>query len=896
MSYLGLPRLHFAGRFLADVATVNNNPAYYDIDRFQPRFQRLPGGDQENGSFNPRGGNSFRLSECVITGGLLADGTAPGTDPVVGGRVAGDDRRVSGKVVDLDPEFQATALWGLRLRLLDRDGRLAGQGDFTPTGVNDPWRRTIGATGAGGIGGWYQSVLTDLDWADDIMSPLLTELRTAGALSVKFNVDGYVLDRTSPQFGSGRIAGTIGRHEEGDTKHFVAGRRLRQQPNSPLSPAPCRLDEDRAILFVDLGNSIRTTAQGGPLEQVGPLQLAVLDTAGPRVIAPLLAGIDDGFYPARAGIAQVQLSAEQAAEVAESRIGVVSGQTVLLAENADASYVVTEQNQFRLYPQAPHDTASTTLVGTKFGRPAAGMQVMVMGPPPSSPLTVPSQLNTDANGRAVLTLQARDPGSPRRGIDGQLFIVGYAPAGATAPEAPIGVLVQQLQPDVPQPAWVTDVAPIFQQYANLFPVMRDVFDLSNYHHVVTYRDRVRASLTASPLSPGHMPVSRDLSPGKRDMVVRWLDTGPVPPMLQIDTVEELRRVLQIALELEHATIPAYLAALYSIKPDRNIEVAEIIRGVVREEMLHMALVGNILNAIGGSPRIGRPGFVPVYPAHLPGGVLPNLVVTLRKCSPEHVRDVFMAIEQPDYPTVDGSLYTGAVIDRARFDVDAAGNLLDCDDEEYSRLEKWFVAAEYTPFTIGWFYNQIATAIVRLSRGGTLFTGDPARQVSWPKAPGTLYRVTDRRTALLAVHEIIEQGEGSPHDLDNDNIADPDEFGHYYRFREIVEGHRLIKDRRGKWVYEGPDVPFDPDGVFPVADDADTYSLPPNTRVRRQSLLCDEVYGNLLASLHDVFNGRPEQLDDTIGLMFSVQVEAKRLLDMPTAPGAPTVAGPAFQVP
>ena len=34
MTYLGCPRLHFAGTFFADPSTVNNDPAHYDNATF----------------------------------------------------------------------------------------------------------------------------------------------------------------------------------------------------------------------------------------------------------------------------------------------------------------------------------------------------------------------------------------------------------------------------------------------------------------------------------------------------------------------------------------------------------------------------------------------------------------------------------------------------------------------------------------------------------------------------------------------------------------------------------------------------------------------------------------------------------------------------------------------
>ena len=89
-------------------------------------------------------------------------------------------------------------------------------------------------------------------------------------------------------------------------------------------------------------------------------------------------------------------------------------------------------------------------------------------------------------------------------------------------------------------------------------------------------------------------------------------------------IEVLRGDLQFAIELEHATIPPYLTALYSILEGTNDAIRGILRSVVLQEMLHMAMAGNILAAIGGKPDLTKPDFLPVYPTDLPfdiGGLL-----------------------------------------------------------------------------------------------------------------------------------------------------------------------------------------------------------------------------------------------------------------------------------
>ncbi|MBC9726300.1 ferritin-like domain-containing protein [Streptomyces sp. TRM68367] len=909
MSYLGFPRLNFAGTFQADVATVNNLSPYFDNNLFEPRFQWRMNLPDANGLWNPRGSGALRLTDVRVTSVCRPDGrvvTDTSHDPVVGGRLADDDRRPNGKFVDLDPQNQMVPeIYGLRLRVLDAKGREQLRGDFAPAVMEDVWIRATLPSGRGDPSATYQSVLTDVQWAAEVSSPLLRTLRKAthgGMLSVKFTMDGVEdgVERWIDSLTFGRIVGSIGPYAEGEPRHLVAGRRLRRTDDAgPLNHAPCRVDEAARTVFVDLGNSIRATSRGGPLESVGPLRLAFLDGDGaPQDLAPL-EGMDTDFYERLAGIVTARLSPEQTASLRERRLAVVdtSGErpAVVLAENEDATFLRADGGVFRLYPEEPHDTARTVIHATRYGRPAAGVRIALDTDSLPATLSVSTTATTDRNGRAEITLAGKDPGRPRRVIDGIVTDIGYRLAdGAKEPEGRLSVRIFSHHPVPERPTWVRDVQPVLQQYANLYPAMRDVFDLGNYGQVVSHAAYMRKSLLAPRESPHHMPVTRDLSPGKRDTIVKWL-ADEAPLILDIDSIDDLRSALQQALLVEHATIPPYLAALMSVKSGHNTEIAEIIRGVVMEEMQHMAQVCNILNAVGGEPVIGRPGLVPTYPGRLPGPVLPDLTVRLRKLSLEHVENVFMAIERPEYPLVDGKRFTGAVLGSDDVKVSRRGEVRAADDKAMRALEDWFGKAEYTPQTIGWFYNQIARAIIRLNRRGKLFTGDPARQVSWPGAPGVLFRVEDRRSALLAVHQIIEQGEGSPHDLNGNGVADPGEFGHYYRFQEIVKGRRLVRSRQGKWVYEGARVPFDPDGVHPMADDPDTYKLPAGSVARRDCEQCDESYTRVLTSLNRVFNGHPDEMDDAVGLMYQMQVQAKKLFGI-KSPDGDGVVGPSFQSP
>jgi hypothetical protein len=98
------------------------------------------------------------------------------------------------------------------------------------------------------------------------------------------------------------------------------------------------------------------------------------------------------------------------------------------------------------------------------------------------------------------------------------------------------------------------------------------------------------------------------------------------------------------MKIEHATLPPYLTALYSIRPESNSAAVEVLRVVAVEEMLHLALAANLLNAVGGKPNLVDPCFVPPYPVYLPTGER-DFEVHLRSFSRDTIK-TFLKIERP----------------------------------------------------------------------------------------------------------------------------------------------------------------------------------------------------------------------------------------------------------
>jgi hypothetical protein len=178
---------------------------------------------------------------------------------------------------------------------------------------------------------------------------------------------------------------------------------------------------------------------------------------------------------------------------------------------------------------------------------------------------------------------------------------------------------------------------------------------------------------------------------------------------------------------------------------------------------------------------------------LPGGLRTGLIVRLRRCSIEQIRDCFMSIEEP---------------------------------EKIVRIKRLAMQLN-EKVTIGWFYDQIIAALEALSAGGKINFGNEARQVKDWTGPGQLYVIRTLDDAKKAIEEIKNQGEGTPLDPgDGDH-----ELAHYYKFAEIVAGHHLEKVGDA-FKYSGPTIPFDPDGVWPMIDDPNMVSFIPRDRARR----------------------------------------------------------------
>lgn len=314
--------------------------------------------------------------------------------------------------------------------------------------------------------------------------------------------------------------------------------------------------------------------------------------------------------------------------------------------------------------------------------------------------------------------------------------------------------------------------------------------------------------------------------------------------MDIDTVAHLHANLRVALQIELATIPPYLYAMYSIA-DRASRPSLLIRSIVAEEMLHAALVGNIMLATGADPDFTNADLVPLFPMELPHHE-PPLELSLQPCSEPLIRDVFLRLEAPD---------TGEVAE---------------------------VTGNYR--SLGQFYHSLETGLERLAAARNLFATPQLDSQLSANAyspvhldvdeSGGLHVVRDLETALNATEIIVHQGEG----LTTDRWADPDhqELTHYYKLLEISDHSSPLG------------------AILPVPTNPRTPDYPKN--LQPVSNLFNATYRYLFLVLNDLFSPSTDKgplIGDLYALMNQVLSPTAHYLTSQVV-GAAMCAAPTFE--
>jgi Ferritin-like len=356
------------------------------------------------------------------------------------------------------------------------------------------------------------------------------------------------------------------------------------------------------------------------------------------------------------------------------------------------------------------------------------------------------------------------------------------------------------------------------------------------------------------------------------------------PRIVVEHREHLWYLLAEAAQVEHLIMCQYLYASFSLKAgpqdglteEQAAAVArwrEVLTGIAVEEMLHLALVFNVMTAIGAAPPLSRPNF-PRRSDDLPGGVQFRLL-PFGTGSLTH----FLYLERPEgMERMDAEGFVPTIPPREPVEP----------GEALSRAQDFV--------TVGHLYRGIEQGLAALSarfgeRG--LFVGPRRTQATpelfrWPQ----LVAVHDLASATAAINEIIEQGEGARGDW---------RPAHYGRFLAIWEEYAKLTEA---------DPAFEP--AFPVIP---AFTRQPYDIAEPQPLLTDPLtrsiaevfnlgYEVLLQALNRFFthtDETDEQLQILVGAAFGLMAGVLRPLGrtlprLPAGPGHPgRTAGPTFEM-
>ena len=362
-------------------------------------------------------------------------------------------------------------------------------------------------------------------------------------------------------------------------------------------------------------------------------------------------------------------------------------------------------------------------------------------------------------------------------------------------------------------------------------------------------------------------------------------TVPGAPTMVLQHREALVWTLGKAAALEQLVMCQYLYAAFSMK-DRDDEGLtpeqleatrrwrrEIIH-IAEQEMLHLALVQNLLTAVGAGSALERPNF-PLPPHAYPAGIRMELLPFTEQ-SLRH----FIYLERPEgFDIADQDAL--AAVEKA------APLPLATEDEISPRLQDFATIGElYRAIEIG--FDHLAEKIGE----SRLFLGPPGAQATsrhfwFPE----LTPVTDLATAHAAIDTIVEQGEGARGEWRS---------AHFGRLVAVLEEFLDLRDQDAGFEPSRPVLP----ACVREREDGLPMPLINESFTNRSVDLLNAVYEVILQLLARYF-AHTDETDDQLGMLAEVAVGLMKnvvkplgglVTRLPIGPEYPgRTAGPTFEL-
>jgi RimJ/RimL family protein N-acetyltransferase len=577
MSYLDIPRIYFSGKFFTDPSTINNKPSNFNPDVKLFPINDIPFGIRSALSeytgfpyINPNGLGLFYFKDCFIKGGESEQGrpiNAANYPEVIGAKV--ETLQPHARMVDMDPDQQSISqIYGIQIKVTFCNNS-GFYGLLKVASLTDLWYgRVPSFPGDSGASGFFQTVLPfdNINWFGLDKSPFLQSIRSNAekGLSIKWVTDAYQGDKEKPDFNLGRITGCIGPVRANEPETFPAARRLSSN-NSKFGNAFFVIDVVNGKLLIDLSNCVPLEYPAGEAINCGLMQGVILKDNGPHFI-PSFINYSKFNYENNAGLAELQLSKEETELLDTYPLGIIvnmpfGGSNIIMRENDTLTWVNFDQSYLRL---TPGDVAEVDFFARQGNGPLPGKEISFIitdsdvNNRPRGGITFDALKVTDENGFARLKITANSPAPlpPRRAVlDSQLYYIGgpwqsdgnfFAQSGGGG----LSVLVFNDFTCPPLLSWQDHVEPLLSAHARMFPgMMLHDIDLGSFTVVKKRSGEIKERLLLNIENVLYIPVSRDMSPYKIAMIVKWINDG-MPYTLQ-DAADSNARLSSIDVYIEN---------------------------------------------------------------------------------------------------------------------------------------------------------------------------------------------------------------------------------------------------------------------------------------------------------------------------------------------------------
>ncbi|XP_077973450.1 uncharacterized protein LOC120338016 isoform X2 [Styela clava] len=583
-SYLSWPRIHFHGKLVLDVSTVNNNRCNYDTKQF------LTASASKNiGNWNPDGSGHLYFIDTKVTSICKKPGKCSTTDKIVNMKIRETEMAV---IVDLDPDWQqASEIWGFTIiipRILEAK--------YSRVSMRKMRKRLAGSSGDVSKSTTYKSRLSNIKWFSNHYKHMFNNVTE---LSISFVLDQFRFDLTR-----GRITGTIGLTSNDDPVQTVATRVIRADSWKNVGFAPFFVHYKEKYLTMDMSNAITCDKFGifktTKIVDIGVLvkskdacryywspelclknyepdrtTLHLLTTNG-EISRRINAGAD--WYEKLGGVFDISLK-----DVDDKMMKLLRQNQLVLVSNKNPDSkpwnLLLTESKFGMHigimgPAVhrinPGERQRLSVFVSRFGMPSAASQVNVkslkhikmgacpfhcnstLGWPEAALSITPVGTKPFTNSTGIVDFDmygVRSPGSPRQcGLDGQIYPLQILVRHSTESHSyvfeegsneevtgshiditsiPIAARVYDEVENVECPTW-QDIKDIFRLYYNLYPVMwkNKIIDTNSYEDVKAKARILKMAMFEYDMeNPRFMPTQRDLSYSKRRLIWNWMKCG-----------------------------------------------------------------------------------------------------------------------------------------------------------------------------------------------------------------------------------------------------------------------------------------------------------------------------------------------------------------------------------